>query len=85
MTAADQIAALAILFCVRAVVSQAKMPKKQSEPKACPLGKPYDEGSGKSKNGSGRTRPKNILKARLSATSPAIVIKNNATARVCFR
>jgi hypothetical protein len=61
MSAASSAAAVhtairAARFGSRAVIMAASEPKKQQASTAWPLGKLYEEGSGVSKNGAGRTR-----------------------------
>ena len=58
---------------MRAVMMAANAPKKQALVSACPLGKLYDCGGSKSKNGSGRARLNASLRVMFKAYAPIIV------------
>ena len=58
---------------IRAVIIAANAPKKHALVSECPLGKLYDSGGHKSKNGTGRARLNASFRVMLSNDAPIIV------------
>lgn len=73
------------LRLIRPVISAANAPKKHALVSACPLGKLYDSGGRRSKNGSGRVRLKASLRVMFKADAPTIVAAMSFASRPHFR
>ena len=63
----------------------ANAPKKHALVRECPLGKLYDSGGNKSKNGSGRARLNASLSVRFNNDAPIIVAAKSFASRPHFR
>ena len=70
---------------IRAVRIVASAPKKQKLASECPLGKLYDSGASKLKNGSGRGRLNVSLRVVFRTAAPSIVIPKSQASRRQFR
>jgi hypothetical protein len=69
---------------MRAVMIAANAPKKHALVSECPLGKLYEPGGSKSKNGRGRVRLKASLRETFSSEAPIIVAAISFASRPHF-
>ena len=76
---------LARFRLIRAEMIAANAPKKHALVSECPLGKLYDSGGNKSKNGTGRARLNASLRVMFSNDAPIIVAAMSLASRPHLR
>ena len=77
-------ARLRLGFSNRAVRIAASAPKKQKLASECPLGKLYDSGGSRSKNGVGRARLNANFRVMFRIAAPSMVAPNSNPSRFSF-